>query len=191
MKRSLSNSHTSDNFLDSQYCRVTPKIVASTQLCVSVSNYLNQDQFCGTGQSRYSDADPYDLLYGSGSRIQIFSIRSQIRIQVISSDVDPDPHGQMRIPIPNILVCLKMLQFKNGLETGGYRRLRLYLQLKQILKINELFQKKPRLDVVKLNLKQFKAYFLSELEQKTEPEPAYKIPGDGQKRTGSATLIMI
>ena len=56
----------------------------------------------------------------------MLNLKSQIQIQVISSDVDPDPHGQMRIPIQNILGGLKMLQFKNGLETGGYRKLQLY-----------------------------------------------------------------
>ena len=34
-----------------------------------------------------------------------------------------------------------------------------------------------------------KAYFLKELEP--EPEPVKKIPGAGQKRTGSTTLILL
>ena len=54
----------------------------------------------------------------------MLNLQSQIWIQVISSDADQDPHGQMPIPIQNILGGLKMLQFKNGLETGGYRQLR-------------------------------------------------------------------
>ena len=55
--------------------------------------------------------------------------------------------------------------------------------------IKKLILKRKELFLV-WNMVWLKACFLLELEPELEPEPVKKIPGAGQKRTGSTTLLV-